>query len=67
MDNPPPSFTHPEEGSLHSENLMSLSEEERNPRNTLQAERGKNKRLTLRTEQILRNNQNILQVSVYLV
>jgi hypothetical protein len=46
-----------------SENLMSLREEERNPK-TLQAERGKNKRLTLRTEQILiRNYQNILRVS----
>jgi hypothetical protein len=32
MDNPTPSSTHPREGSLHSENLMSLSEEERNPR-----------------------------------
>jgi hypothetical protein len=33
MDNPPLSSTHPGEGgSLHSENLMSLSEEERNPR-----------------------------------
>jgi hypothetical protein len=52
MDNPPLSSTHPGEGSLHSENLMSLSEEERNPRNTT-GRKGKNKRLTLRTEQIL--------------
>jgi hypothetical protein len=64
MDNPPPSSTHPGEGSLHSENLMSLSEEERNPRHY---RKGKNKRLTLRTEQILCNYQNVLQVSVYLM
>jgi hypothetical protein len=52
MDNPPPSSTHPGEGSLHSENLMSLSEEERNPRHY---RKEKNKCFTLRTEQILRN------------
>jgi hypothetical protein len=64
MDNPPPSSTHPGEGSLHSENLMSLSEEERNPRHYKYTDRmGKNKRLSLRAEQILRNYQNILQVS----
>jgi hypothetical protein len=54
MDSPPPSSTHPGEGSLHSENLMSLSEEERNPRHYRQKGK-KNKCFTLKTEQILRN------------